>query len=265
MSIAQPEAVRAIPALTGSPAEVRQIGLSDIRAALHAGFEDFKAIPTQLVFLSLIYPIAGLIAARTVTADLLPLLFPLVAGLALVGPVMAVGLYELSRRREAGQSVSWLNAFDVFRSPGLPGIVGLGLALLVIFVLWIASAWAIYAGTIGGAVPGSIGDFIDIVRDAPGRGTLFVVGNLIGFGFAVLVLAISVVSFPMMLDRACSPMVAMATSLRLVRRNPATMAVWGLTVAVLLLLGSLPLFVGLAVVMPILGHATWHLYRRAVV
>lgn len=265
MAIAQPDAARAAPVLSSEPAEVRQIGLSDIRAALHAGLEDFKAIPTQLIFLSLFYPVIGFVAARTATQDLLPLLFPLVAGLALVGPVMAVGLYELSRRREAGQSVSWLNAFDVFRAPGIVGIVGLGFALLVVFVLWIASARAIYAGTIGGAVPGSFGGFFDMVRHAPGGGTLFVVGNLVGFGFAVLVLAISVVSFPMMLDRACSPMVAIGTSLRLVRRNPATMAAWGLTVAGLLLLGSLPLFVGLAVVMPILGHATWHLYRRAVV
>ena len=244
--------------------DVRQIGVPDLKAALSAGLEDFKAIPTQLVFLSLLYPVIGLVAARTATGDLLPLLFPLVAGLALLGPVLAVGLYELSRRRETGESVSWLNAFDVLRSPGLPGIIALGLVLFLVFALWLLSARSIYHATIAMAVPGSIEGFMSMVLHSSGGTQLILLGNLVGFGFAVVVLAISAVSFPMMLDRACSPVVAVQTSLRVVRRNPATMALWGLMVAVLLVLGSVPLFVGLAVVMPVLGHATWHLYRRAV-
>lgn len=245
--------------------EVRQIGIPDIRAALHDGIEDFKAIPTQLIFLCLLYPVIGLVAARTATDDLLPLLFPLIAGLSLMGPVLAVGLYALSRRRERGQDVSWLNAFDVLRSPGLPGIIALGLMLLLVFGFWMLSAKAIYQGTIHQTVPGSIGGFLAMVAHGPGGFKLILLGNLVGLAFAVVVLAISAVSFPMMLDRACSPVVAVQTSLRVVLRNPATMAVWGLVVAGLLALGCLPLFVGLAVAMPILGHATWHLYRRAVV
>jgi uncharacterized membrane protein len=243
---------------------VRRLGRLDVVDALRDGLDDFKAIPTQLLFLGLLYPVIGLVAARTATGNLLPLLFPLVAGLSLLGPVLAVGLYELSRRRERGLAVSWLNAFDVARSPGLPGIIALGLVLLVVFGTWLLAARAIYHLTVGTAVPGSIGGFIDMLLHAPGGRSLFLLGNLAGFGFAVVVLAISAVSFPMMLDRACSPVLAVQTSLRVVSRNLGVMAFWGFMVAVLLAAGSLPFFVGLAVVMPILGHATWHLYRRAV-
>jgi uncharacterized membrane protein len=243
---------------------VRRLGRLDVIDSLHDGLDDFKAIPTQLVFLCLLYPVIGLVAARTATADLLPLLFPLVAGLSLMGPVLAVGLYELSRRRERGLSVSWLNAFDVLRSPGLPGIVALGLVLLVVFGAWLLTARAIYHLTIGAAVPGSIGGFVDMLLHAPGGHRLFLLGNLAGFAFAAVVLAVSAVSFPMMLDRACSPVLAVQTSLRVVGRNPGVMAFWGFMVAALLAAGSLPFFVGLAVVMPVLGHASWHLYRRAV-
>lgn len=252
------------PTSSVAPPTIRRIGLHDIVASLQDGLDDFKAIPTQLVFLCLLYPVIGLVAARTATQDLLPLLFPLIAGLSLMGPVLAIGLYELSRRRERGLSVSWLNAFDVLRSPALPGIIALGVVLLVLFGLWLASARAIYHLTIGMAVPGSIGGFVDMVLHAPGGRALAVLGNLVGAGFAVVVLAISAISFPMMLDRVCSPQRAIQTSLRLVAHNPVTMLLWGLAVALLLAAGSLPFFVGLAVVMPILGHATWHLYRRAV-
>lgn len=250
--------------------QVRRIGLPDLQAALRQGWDDFLAIPTQLVFLGILYPIIGIVAARAAQDEgMLPLLFPLVAGLALVGPVLAIGLYEISRRREAGQPTSWRNAFDVLRSPALPGIVVLGVLLFVIFGVWIGCARAIYVGTVGAAsasmaVPDTLGALADVVMHAPGRGGLIVLGNLTGFLFAVLVLTISVVSFPMLLDRNCSPMVAVQTSLRAVRMNPVPMAAWGLVVAVLLTLGSVPFFVGLAVVMPVLGHATWHLYRRVV-
>ena len=251
--------------------QVRRIGLPDLQMALRQGWDDFLAIPTQLVFLGILYPIIGIVAARAAEGGgLLPLLFPLVAGLALVGPVLAIGLYEISRRREAGQPTSWRNAFDVLRSPALPGIIVLGVLLFVIFGVWIGCARAIYVGTIGAAsasmaVPDTLGALVDVVMHAPGHGSLIVLGNLAGFLFAVLVLTISVVSFPMLLDRNCPPMVAVQTSVRAVWLNPVPMAAWGLMVAVLLALGSVPFFVGLAVAMPVLGHATWHLYRRVVV
>ncbi len=244
---------------------VRRIGFTDLQAALAEGWRDFLAIPTQLVFLCILYPIIGLIAARVaVGSNLLPLVFPLIAGFALVGPVLAIGLYELSRRREAGLPVSWLNAFDVLRNPAMLSVAVLGGVLFVIFFAWLGAARAIYALTIGGEAPSAVGDFIETIQASPHAWQLLVIGNVVGFLFALLVLTIAAVSFPLLLDRDVSPVVAVQTSVRAAMANPGAMLAWGLIVAVVLFLGCLPLFVGLAVAMPVLGHATWHLYRRVV-
>lgn len=254
----------AYPLAAPSPV-VRRIGLPDLRAALAEGWKDFLAAPTQLVFLCILYPIIGLVAARVAVDDnLLPLAFPLVAGFALVGPVLAVGVYELSRRREAGLPVSWINAFDVLRNPAILSIAALGGVLFIILAAWLGVARAIYALTIGDEAPPAVGDFIATILASPHAWALLVVGNAAGFLFALLVLAIGAVSFPMLLDRNVSPQVAVQTSFRAVLANPGTMLAWGFVVAAVLLLGCVPLFVGLAVAMPVLGHATWHLYRRVV-
>jgi uncharacterized membrane protein len=244
---------------------VRKIGLSDLKDALVQGIADFSAMPSHAVFLCLIYPIVGLLLARlTLGYDILPLLFPLASGFALVGPFAAIGFYELSRRREQGLPVSWQDAFDIFRSPSRDAIGALALLLLIIFAIWIALAQAIYVAYFGYEPAASIPHFIDQVFTTPAGWRLIIVGNFVGFLFAVVVLAISVVSFPLLLDRDVGAVEAVLTSLRVVARNPVMMALWGLIVAALLLIGSLPLFFGLAVVVPVLGHATWHLYRKVV-
>lgn len=245
---------------------VRRIGVRDLRDVLRKGMDDFLATPTQLVFLGIIYPIVGLVAAKAADAEseLLPLLYPLVAGLSLMGPIAALGIYELSRRRERGLEASWLNAFDVLRSPSILSILALGVVLVVIFLAWLAAAQAIYQATMGGYEPASIGDLIRQVLTTAAGWRLIVFGNLVGLLFAALVLTLTVVSFPLLLDRDVGPVAAIQTSVKAVAANPVPMAVWGLIVAVALLLGTLPLFVGLAVVMPLLGHATWHLYRRVI-
>jgi uncharacterized membrane protein len=244
---------------------VRKIGLHDLWDALAEGVDDFRAFPTHVVFLSIIYPLIGILLARlTLSYDLLPLLFPLAAGFALIGPFAAVGLYELSRRRELGLDVSWKDALGARRSPSFDGIIALGALLLVIFVLWIAVAQAIYVANFGYTPAAQIPDFLRQVFTTPAGWTLIIVGNGVGFLFAAAVLAISVVSFPLLLDRDVGAVVAVLTSVRAVAKNPGPIALWGLIVAALLVLGSLPLFVGLAVVMPVLGHASWHLYRKLV-
>jgi len=244
---------------------VRSIGLADLRDALARGIDDFKAMPSHTLFLGLIYPVVGLVLSRFALGyDVLPLLFPLAAGFALVGPLAAIGLYELSRRREQGLDVSWHKAFDVFRSPSIGAIAALGIVLLLIFLVWLAAAQSIYVATFGWAPAASIPQFVDQIFTTSAGWWLIVVGNGIGFLFAVVVLTISVVSFPLLLDRDVGAAVAMLTSIRAVLRNPVMMALWGLIVAGLLVIGSLPLFVGLAVVVPVLGHSTWHLYRKVV-
>ena len=243
---------------------IRRIGVADLRRALAAGYEDFRAIPTQLVFLCLLYPVIGFIAARAAVGDLLPLLFPLLAGLSLMGPVMAIGLYEISRQREQGRDVSWLTAFDVLKSPAIGSIVVMGLLLLVIFGAWVLCAQAIYNATMGPVTQTSMGAFANEVMHSNGGAHLILLGNAVGAAFAVVVLAISVISLPMILDRQSNPVVAIRTSVRAVLTSPVTFLLWGLTVAVILAVGALPAFVGLAVAMPILGHATWHLYRATI-
>jgi uncharacterized membrane protein len=244
---------------------IRKIGPADLLDALRKGYDDLAAMPSHAVFLCMIYPVVGLILWRiAIGYDVLPLLFPLAAGFALIGPFAALGLYELSRRREQGLDPFWSHAFDVFRSPSFGAIAALGLLLVVIFFVWLAVAQAIFVSAFGDLPAASIPDFFRRVFTTPSGWLLILVGNGVGFLFAVLVLTISVVSFPLLLDRDVGAAVAVLTSIRAVLANPATMALWGLIVAALLALGSLPFLIGLTVVMPLLGHATWHLYRKVV-
>jgi uncharacterized membrane protein len=244
---------------------VRRIGLADLRDALAKGAGDFSAMPTHALFLCIIYPIVGLVLARLAFGySILPLLYPLASGFALVGPMAALGLYELSRRREAGLDTSAARAFDVFESSSVGAVAALGILLLIIFVIWVAVANAIYVANFGYASPSSIKAFLNDVLTTRAGWNLIIVGNGVGLLFAILVLTISVVSFPLLLDRDVGAAVALLTSIRAVAHNPLTMMVWGLIVAALLVIGSLPLFFGLTVVMPLLGHATWHLYRKVV-
>jgi len=244
---------------------VRKIGLADLRDALAKGADDFYAMPTHAIFLCIIYPIVGFALARLAFGySILPLLYPLVSGFALVGPIAALGLYELSRRREAGLETSATRAFDVFESSSVGAVAVLGILLLIIFVVWVAVADAIYVANFGYASPPSVGAFLKDVLTTRSGWNLIIVGNGLGLLFAILVLTISVVSFPLLLDRDVGAAVALLTSIRAVAHNPLTMMVWGLIIAALLVVGSLPLFFGLTVVMPLLGHATWHLYRKVV-
>jgi len=244
---------------------VRDVGLSDLKDALAKGIDDFSAMPTHALFLCAIYPVVGLVLARlTFGYSVLPLLYPLSTGFALIGPVAALGLYELSRRREAGRETSAAHALDVLQSSSIGAIIALALLLFVIFAIWVTIANAIYIADFGYATPASIRQFITDVLTTRAGWNLILVGNGVGLLFAILVLSISVVSFPLLLDCDVGAAVALATSLRVVAKNPVTMAVWGLIVAGLLLLGSLPLFLGLTVVVPVLAHASWHLYRKAV-
>jgi uncharacterized membrane protein len=246
--------------------EVKRITPTDVLRALAQGLDDFAAMPSHAIFLCVIYPLIGLWLISLASGySMLPLAFPIAAGFALIGPFAAIGLYELSRRREAGLDTSSTHAFDVLHSPSLGAIVAMGLLLTAIFLVWLAVANAIYVANFGYAKPASVGQFVsDVFTTRPGW-TLIVVGTGVGFLFAVLVLTISAISFPLLLDRDVGAAVALFTSIRVVAANPVSMALWGLIVAVLLVAGSLPFFLGLTVVMPVLGHATWHLYRMAVV
>jgi uncharacterized membrane protein len=244
---------------------VNHITTADIKDALMKGANDFLAMRSDIVFLGVIYPIGGLcIAMWASNENLLPLLYPLMSGFALIGPVAAVGLYEVSRRQERGLDSSWRHAFDVLSSPSLPSILALGLLLAVIFVLWLATAQALYQSLFGPMAPESLGQFVREVFTTSQGWKLILFGNVIGFVFAALVLSISVVSFPLLLDRDVGVAAAVRTSVKAVWENPVIMALWGLIVAAALVAGFGTLLIGLAFIIPVLGHATWHLYRKVV-
>jgi uncharacterized membrane protein len=254
-----------VPTAPEAAPEIRTIDLSDLHRALKLGWEDFKAVPSHAIILCVIYPVLGLLLARAAFGyAVIPLLFPLAAGFALLGPFAALGLYELSRRRENGEEPSAWDALEVLRSPSFGAMLALGTLLLALFVVWVATAQAIYIAVFGYGGATSASDFAMRVLTTSQGWWLIIVGCGVGFLFALVALCISVVSFPMMLDRHASAGQAMVTSLRVAAKNPAMIAAWGLIVAALLVVGSVPLFLGLAVVIPLLGHATWHLYREVV-
>jgi uncharacterized membrane protein len=254
----KPTAGQAIPRVT-------RIGTADLWHALRLGAQDFGACRTDVIFLCVVYPLVGLLLARLAFGyDMLPLLFPLASGFAIVGPFAAIGLYELSRRREEEGDSTWTHALDVLGSPAIGRIAILGMVLIVTFLLWIGAAQTIYDATLGPEPPASAARFVHDVLHTRAGWWMIGVGMTVGFLFALFAMTISVVAFPMLLDRDVPLEMAIRTSAQVVGTNPGTMAIWGLIVAAGLLLGSLPALLGLVVVLPILGHATWHLYRRAV-
>ena len=253
-----------VPADAAPP--LRRLTFADITAALQAGRADFMAAPTQLLFLCIIYPAFGFVLARAAAGgNLLPLVWPLISGFALVGPLAALGLYEISRRREAGLATSWSDTFRVLQSPALMQIIGMGLIMAVIFALWLLTARGIFYATMGDVLHDGPRALLNDVFSRSGGTALLILGNLAGFFFAVLVLALSAISLPMLLDRHVSLGVAIETSMRVFRENVQVMLAWGLVVAAGLAIGMATLFVRLAVTLPLLGHATWHLYKRVVV
>jgi uncharacterized membrane protein len=246
------------------PWPVRIIDADDLRASLVDGYADFKEKRGDLIFVGLLYPLIGLVAAMLFNGAQIFLLFPIFAGLSLMGPLVATGFYEIARRRELGLDASWRHFFDVVRGPSALSIMAVGAGLLAIFCAWLASAAIVYGLFFGTAPPDSAGAFLTDVFFT-GRGwAMIAVGNLIGLVFALVVLAASVVSLPLLVDRKVSAERAVATSLSAFRHNPGILLRWGLIVAVILVLGAIPLLIGLAVALPVLGYATWHLYTRLV-
>jgi uncharacterized membrane protein len=245
---------------------IRKITNDDLRTSLAQGMNDFLAMRGDLFFAGLIYTLIGIAAVvMTTNEPLMPWFFPVVAGVGLLGPIAAVGFYELARRRESGQTNNnWSHFFDVLKRPAADDMGIVAAVLLVIFLGWLLAAGILYALLFGWATPTSISGFLSTVFTTPKGWALIVLGAAIGAAFGWLVLALSVASLPLLVDCDVSASEAISTSWRATQANKSEMLRWGVIVTGLLVLGSVPLFVGLAFVLPWLGYSTWHLYTRLV-
>lgn len=245
--------------------ETNILTTADIRAALRAGFADFSRFRSDVMFLVLIYPAIGLaLSVMAFHEALLPMIFPMAAGFLLLGPVAAIGLYQMSRKAETQDNVHWGTALTVLQARNIGPVLAMALYLLAIFAVWMFTALQIYGWTLGPEPPASLSAFVTAVFTTQAGWTMIVIGMAVGFVFAALVLVISLISLPMLIDKHTGVPIAVATSLQVARENPVTVGLWGALVAVLMVIGTIPFFLGLIIVLPVLGHATWYLYRAAV-
>lgn len=244
---------------------VRKISDQDLVQSLREGWRDFMDMRGDIIFLAFLYPLIGIVAAvAAVGSPLMPLFLPIAAGIGLLGPVAAVGFYEMARRREMGLGSNWSHFLDVRRRPSFEEIASVTGLLLAIFGLWLFVAGALYVALFGWHVVDSVGAFLTEIFSTSSGWALIAIGGAVGALFAVAVLALSVVSMPMLVDCDIGASDAVKLSIRATRENFGVMLRWGVIVAALLLAGSIPLFIGLAVVLPWLGYSTWHLYTRLV-
>jgi len=244
---------------------VRTIADEDLRLSLKQGWEDFGDLRGDIFFAGVIYTLIGLAAVvMTTSAPLIPFFFPVVAGVALLGPIAAVGFYELARQREKGRDVHWYNFLDFRKLPSLDDMGIVAGLLLLIFLGWLLTAGLLYAFIFGWTTPTSVGGFLSMIFTTARGWALIVAGAVAGAIFGWFVLALSVVSLPMLVDCDMTAADAVSASWRAAHANKGEMIRWGILVAGLLVLGSIPAFVGLAFVLPWLGYSTWHLYTRLI-
>ncbi|MFU8897744.1 MAG: DUF2189 domain-containing protein [Roseinatronobacter sp.] len=240
----------------------RDLSEKDIRAALAAGWSDFKAYPAFGLFFAAFYVAGGIalyfgLFARGEAAWFIPI----AAGFPLFAPFAAVGLYEVSRRREMGAPMDWGAILGAMRGRGDEQLLVMGVVVLIIFGFWVILARGIFA--IFMAQSGIGTESLALLASAPGI-LMLLVGSVAGALVAIALFAITVVSLPMLLERDVDFMTAMIVSLESVRANPQVMLKWAAIIAATLFVAMLPLFLGLFIALPVLGHATWHIYRRAV-
>jgi uncharacterized membrane protein len=251
--------------LTADQIKIRKIGVYDLWQSLKEGYDDFRAKPSHIPFLILMYALfAVLWSLYMVGHELRYQAFPMVAGFNFLGPVVLIVLFEMSRRRERGLELRWGAAFGFIHSSSFAPILALSIVMMLLYVGWLYMAELIYFGLFGDYAPASMPEFIREVFTTRHGGALLMYGNLVGFLFAFTALSLSVVAFPLILDKPVTSFTAMAVSVKAVMSNISVMALWGLIVVAFLTLGATLFLIGLAVALPVLGHATWHLYRKIV-
>lgn len=244
------------------PQVAGDLAFADLGKALAAGWRDFVAMPQYGMFFGGVYVLAGLAMGwAAVFASEPTWLIPAMAGFPLVAPFVAVGLYEASRRREAGEPLSWRAVLGALKGHGDDQILSMGVIVFVAFSFWMIVAHAIFA--IFMAESGMGGESLAALATPAGL-MMLSVGSAVGAVMAFAFYAMTVISLPMLVERKVDFLTAIIASFKVVRGNPAVMLGWAAIIAAVLFAATLPAFLGLLVALPVLGHATWHLYRRAV-
>ncbi|GEO86821.1 MULTISPECIES: DUF2189 domain-containing protein [Alphaproteobacteria] len=244
---------------------INHLEMKDVAAALAEGVRDFRRFPLFGLFFGGIYVLGGIFIVAVLNLYHQPwMIIPVAIGFPLIGPFVAVGLYEISRRHERGDPITWHGVLtEVFRQRERQ-LSWMAFAVLFIFWIWIYQVRLLLALFLGFKIPASLAAFTTIVTTTP-EGILFLlVGTIVGGVIATLLFSLTVISMPLLLDHDIDFVTAMLTSIRTVTQNPAPMLAFGLVVAVTAFLALLPAFAGLLVALPVLGHSTWHLYRRAI-
>jgi len=243
--------------------EIRDVSLNDLFEALGAGVRDFQATPLFCLFFGGFYAAGGWFLLFLLGyLDIHFYVYPLATGFAMVAPFIAAGLYEISRRREQGAALTWAGVLGSVRRAGGKDLVYMVLVTTFSYIIWIDIAAALYVMFFGLKPLGFL-ELMNAILTTPTGFVFFVVGNLVGLFLGLVVFSITVVSFPLLFDRNIDFVSAMITSVRVVRANPRTMLVWCAMIVSSLAISVLSVFVGLLVLLPIFGHASWHLYRRA--
>lgn len=244
---------------------VRRITAADIAESLGAGLRDFQAAPVLGLAFGALYVAGGIAILLSLTAfGMVYLAYPLAAGFALIGPFVAVGLYEVSRQREAGRAPSMRGIWATVKTRSEIG--WMAFVTLFIFLIWMYQVRLLIAVLLGlNASFASLPQFITVVLTTNEGLVFLALGNLVGAALSLILFSLTVVSFPLLLERDVDAVTAMITSVRAVVMSPLPMIGWAAVIVVLLAVSSLPYFLGLLVTLPVLGHATWHLYRRIVV
>jgi uncharacterized membrane protein len=245
--------------------ELRRLGFDDLKAVLRAGWSDFLAAPVFGVFFALVYVLAGWLIVYALTASgQLWWTLPAAAGFPILGPFIACGFYEISRRLQAGVPLDWPGVLGVILRQKDRQIPSIAAVIVVFFLFWNFLSHMIFALFMGLQVMTNITSSLAVFATPNGL-LMLTVGSIVGAGFAGVLFSLTVVSLPMLLDREVDFVTAMITSVSVVLNNPVVMLVWGVIIGLVLFVSMIPAFLGLFVALPVLGHATWHLYRRALV
>ena len=251
--------------LSADEIKIRKIRLKDLWQSLREGTNDYSAKPHSIPLLILFYSLFALLFTLFAFGQQLRYLaFPMVAGLTLIGPIIATAFFEMSRQRERGVELGWRDSFRFIHTSSFAPILALSLVMMLLYIAWLYMAELIYFGMFGSTLPVSVTDFINQLFSTRHGGGLIFYGNFVGFLFAFAAMAFSVIAFPLALDKPVTSSTAMSVSIKAFTSNFYVLAVWGIVVVAILTLGAALFLIGLAVALPILGHATWHVYRKII-